>query len=284
MFSAANLLTDSIFIATRTSHFNLTIYTIQSSLKLLLPIILVSFGGFGVFAAVGIAASLAFLLSTLFASKWLGIRYFASVDKTVVARFWKFSSSNYVANLANMVPILAMPTIVLNRLGAENAGYFYLAFTICSLLYAVAYAVSQSLFAEGSYGDESLSRLFFKAGKLVLGVMIPASGILAIGGRFILYLFNGEYQTQTYPILVVLAIAGPSVGIYVLGTVLLRISGKGVQLIAVNILYATIICLLSAWWAQFGLTGVGWAWFVGNNVAGFFALLQMKQELFPRTK
>lgn len=277
-FAATNLLTDSVFIAYRASGYNLLIYTIQSAIKLALPFALVAAGAFGIFAATGIAAGVALALSLYFMARRFGYRPAPAVHGRVVQDIWHFSSGSYVANLLNILPTLVIPLVIVNRLGAAQAGYFYLAFTLANLLYAVAYSVSQALFAEGSYGEVEFKQLLARGSGLLAAIMIPAAVATALLGPVVLSVFGKAYSAQASQVLMVLALAAPAVAAYVLGCVLLRITKQNVALVVVNLVYAVSICGFAFAWAPRGLVWVAGGWLVGNAITALlgFALVRYR--------
>jgi O-antigen/teichoic acid export membrane protein len=273
VFSAVNLLTDSIFIAYRASKYNLLIYTIQSIVKLALPLALVVLGAFGVFASSGLAATIALVLSLYYLVKKFNFVPKFSVNKEMLKSLWKFSSANYIANIFNIIPTIAIPIIIMNRLGAAQAGYYYLAFMICNLLYAVVYSVSQSLFAEGSYGEIALHKLFKRAALILVSIIIPAGITLALLGPFILQFFGKSYSEEASRVITVLALASPAVAAYIISGVLLCIMNRIYALVIVNIIYALVITNLSFLLVGHGIVWVAVSWMIGNLCAAMVAFL-----------
>jgi O-antigen/teichoic acid export membrane protein len=277
-FAATNLLTDSVFIAYRSSRYNLLVYTVQSFVKLVLPVALVAAGAFGIFAATGIAAGVALALSLYFMAKRFDYQPEAEVNSGVVKKVWQFSSGSYVANMLNILPTLVLPLIIVDKLGPAQAGYFYLAFMLANLLYAVSYSVSQALFAEGSYGEVAFKRLLARGAGLLAAIMVPVGVVMAVAGPYVLSIFGKSYSADASQVLVVLALAAPAVAAYVLGCVLLRITKQIVALVMVNLVYAVSVCGLALAWSGRGLTWVAGAWLAGNMITAFlsFALVRYR--------
>src|SRR5258708_1837448 len=191
-----------------------------------------------------------------------------NINKQTLRNVFHYSTSNYIANLLNITPILVLPLIVIDHLGAAQAGYYYLAFTVANLLYAVVYAVSQSLLAEGSYGDIELRELAKRSAFIIMAIMIPAGALLAVFGPFVLQLFGKSYSTGGVSAITIFALAAPAVVAYTLGGVLLRITNKIYAIISMNVVYAVVICGLATVWVDRGLIWVAIAWLVGNLAAG----------------
>ena len=282
--AAVNLLTDSIFIAFRGAKYNLLIDGgIQGVVKLLLPLAFLRLGPFGVFMASGTAAAAAMAASIIFLIAKFDYRPKFHIHVQTFRNVFHYSSINYIANIFNIAPILILPLIVLNHLGAAHAGYYFMAFTVANLLYAVVYAVSSSLFAEGSYGDEALQKLFKRAVRIVAIIIIPCGLALALFGPVMLRLFGRSYSEEASSVLVLLALASPAVAAYTLGNVLLRITHRLHSTIMVNLIYMVTISGLALLWVDRGLFWIGAAWTAGNIVAAaaaFISVFSSRRSLY----
>ncbi len=269
--AAANLLTDSVFIAYRASGYNLLIYSIQSATKLALPVALIALGAFGVFAASGLAAAIALGLSLYFMARSFKYRPSLHISRQVIKQVRYYSSGNYLASLFNITPTLILPIVIVDRIGAAAAGYYYLAFMLANLIYTVAYSVAQALFAEVSHEENRFEQLLPKGAAILAAIMIPVALLLALAGPTALDVFGRTYNTQAHKVIVILALAAPVVAANVLGGVSLRISRHIPALVVSNLVYALTTCGLAFVWSTRGLTWVAGAWLVGNLVAAIIS-------------
>lgn len=277
--TSANLLTDSIFVAYRAAQYNLVVDGfIQSGIKLLLPFGLIALGAYGIFAASGIAAGVAFAASIFFLVRRFDYKPHLKVDGPTFSSVIHYSFTSYVANFLNMGPTLILPLIVIHHLGSIATGYYYIAFMMANLLYTVIYAVSQSLFAEGSYSDQALHHLLNKSILIISAILIPAGAILYFGSHFILNIYGADYAAEAAGILKILVLAAPAVAFYITTSLLLRIYKKLYGLIAVNAVYIAVISYAALAWADYGLKWVGYAWTLGNVIAGILALILVLQH------
>ena len=185
---------------------------------------------------------------------------------------WKYSFSNYAANLLNIAPTLVLPLVVLNHLGAAAAGYYYLGSMVANLLYTIVYAVSQSLFAEGSYADKGMRELLRRSTLVIAAIMLPAVTVIYFGAHFMLGIYGAEYAAHATELLQLLALAGPMVAVYTVANVLLRINKQSRDIIIMDIVYLVSIAGLAQLWAPQGLAWVGYAWIIGNALAGLTGL------------
>jgi O-antigen/teichoic acid export membrane protein len=272
--ASINSLTDSIFIAYRAAEYTLiTDAFFTNGSKLFLPLLFVALGAYGVFAAAGLAASIGMVASICYLIFKFGYKPQWKIDTKTLKSVFSYSFTNYIANLVNIIPTLILPIVVLDHLGAPAAADYFLAFTVINLIYAVANAVSQSLFAEGSYGEGKLLPLLKHAVIIMGAIMIPGAAILGGLGPFILGFFGKSYSEGGAGIIVILALASPIVGAYSIGGTILRIRHQMRAAIAVNIVYTVAITGLTILWISKGLPWVAIAWTVGNLAAALLAFL-----------
>ena len=185
----------------------------------------------------------------------------------------QYSFSSYIGNLFNILPVIVLPLIIINHLGEDAAGFYYLAFMMANLLYSIAYALSQSVIAEGSYAQTGLRSLVKKSAVALSVVMIPASAALALLGPFILELFGKSYSTNSHALVLVFAASGPCVAAYIFGCAMLRILKKNKTIIMVNAFYAAVIAAFVLLWVDKGVAWVGFAWLIGNLASAVLMLV-----------
>ena len=278
-------LTDSIFISFRSTHFNLLTNGLTVGImKLILPMLFVGFGAYGVFAAFGLAASFGTIVAILFLYFKFEYRPQLKIDVSILKKVFSYSFTNYFVNLTNISPALVLPIIVINRLGADAAAYYYLAFMIINLLYTVSGSVSQSLFAEGSHAGNNLRNLIRNSLVILASIMLPAGIILALFGPLVLQFFGKSYSAGGSDVIVLLALAAPAVAAYNLGSSLLRIRQQTRSLLIASITYSALIISLSLLWADKGLVWIAVAWMAGNTAAAivsFFAIYLYRHHPTP---
>ncbi len=279
-----NLLTDSIFVAFRKAKYNLLIDGfIMSGSKLFLPYLFVSLGAYGVFAASGAATSVAMVVSVLFLIWHFDFVPNLKIHFSTIRNFFHYLSLSYVANLFNIIPVIVMPIVVLNHLGSAAAGYYYLSFMVANLLYAIVYAVSTSLFAEGSYGRDDLGKLFKRSSLILTAIIVPATLFLVFAGPSILLFFGKSYGQEASQTIMIFALSSPVVAAYTLGNVILRIKNQIYANTVVNFVYAISISGLAILWVDRGLIWVAYAWMLGNALAAVTSFLSIMYGNFITT-
>jgi O-antigen/teichoic acid export membrane protein len=275
--TAMNQLTDAIFVAYRSARFNLFIDGgLQGVSKIVLAVALQGVGAYGVFAAAGAAAGLAVIASVIALVRFFSYRPRWQVDREVLREVSTYTGGMYAASLLNLSPVMLVPIIVVDRLGTADAGYFYIAFMIANVVFAAAYSVTSSLFAETSYGERPKVELVRHAGRVLLALIVPAAVLLVAGGRLILGFFGAKYSANAGTALALLGLSAPIVAAADICAVLLRTRPKMRGLVVMMACYAVAVIGLTLLWSGHGLVGVAWAWFAGNVVALAVGLLLLK--------
>jgi O-antigen/teichoic acid export membrane protein len=271
-FWAVNLVTDSVFIAYRKAQYNILCDGfILGAVKLTVPFVAVSLGAFGIFTSSGLSVTVGVAASVYFMVKIADYRPRPALSQAVLRRTWQYSAANYVANLLALAPLFVIQLILLNVQGPRQAGYFFIAFQVTSLLYAVGYALSQSLFAEGSRADANLPALVRRSVKVLVLISVPTALLVAAAGRWLLLPFGQSYSLNAGVTMAVLALSAPSVGFFAVAATVLRIAKLLRVIIVANAIYAAVIVTLTILFASRGLPWVALAWLVGNTVAGAVA-------------
>jgi O-antigen/teichoic acid export membrane protein len=278
--SAVNALTDSVFISARRAGWNVVVDGGIGGVARVAGILaLAGAGGYGVFCASGGGFALAALASLILMVGQLGwrprLRQWAGSLRPLV----RFSGANYAGNLAGALPGLVVPVIVVDRLGAASAAYYFVGFQVASILFAAITAVEQTFLAEGAYaGDFVLAReqrraLLRRSRRLLALLCGPACLALIAVAHWVLLAFGPGYsQHGTVSLMLLASAALPIAANNWLWTVL-RLAGKLRALMLSGAVYAGSICGLSWLLAPHGLGAMAAAWPLGSLVsAGVSAL------------
>jgi O-antigen/teichoic acid export membrane protein len=282
---AINTFTDSVFLAYRSTKYNIVIYGVYSILRVAAPLLLVSLGVMGIFAAHMLGIVAAVILSLYFMMTKLGWKPRLSISLPELKHMTVYSLANYAAGFLWSAPLLVAPIMVINHLGASQAAYFNMAMMIVNMLLIIPTAVTQSLFAEGSHAEEHKLMQLVKKSLLVGGGLtaIGIVGILALG-KFAIGIFGHEYATGGAPLLYVMAATGLLVTANMVGNVILKVKKRIWTLVYINILGAvSTISLLPVFLTQ-GLVGVGYAYCIGQLLMAlaYGSILTYKKLLTPK--
>jgi len=272
--AAWNVLTDAVFLAYRKTIYTLVINTIFSFEKMLLPLVLFAFGAKGIFAAAGLASLTGCVISIGAMIKKFDYKPKLTIDKQILMEVKGFSIANYITALSLLLPPSVIPFIIAGYLGTAKAAYFYIAFTIANLLYAISLSANRSFFAEGSHASEHLWTHLKHAMLFIALLMIPAIALVVILAPSLLGIFGKSYATDAVGFLRLLAISGIAVsGVGLIGTIF-EVKKQLKPLIFASLAYSAVIVGGSfiALESGLGLMGIGWAWLAGNILASLIGL------------
>jgi O-antigen/teichoic acid export membrane protein len=262
--AAVNLLTDSIFIASRRADYAaLTDGGIGGITKIVFAVALVGTGAYGLFAAsVGgfAAAAVASLVLMITALRW---RPTLRKPLRTLRPLLRFSAANYAGNVFSLLPTLVVPLIVLDRIGAPEAAYYFVAFQVATLLYAATYAVGQTFLAEGSHADEDWEELLRRSRRVLTALCLPGCLVLIAAAHWVLLAFGPRYSQNGTLCLILLVVAAIPIAMNTWLQTVLRLLGQLRPIVVSNGVYGVAICGLAWVLAPYGLNALTAAWVVG---------------------
>ena len=273
IFSALNLLIESVFIAYRSTIFVFIKSLIFSISKLILPFLFVSFGAFGIFASSSTAMLFAFIGAFIFLGIKFNYQFSPALHTGVISRMLKFTAGNYIAGFFGSLPLLLLPIIITNRLGPQQSAYFYIDLMIANLLYIIPMAASQSLFAEGSFNEEGLKSHLKIAVKIILLFLTPSVVFVILFGKIFLLLFGQKYSIEGFQLLQLFAISALFISINNIGNSLLNLQHRISLLIILNCFLAIITISLIYLFIAKGLLGIGLALLIPQGIISSYYLL-----------
>lgn len=282
IFSSLNSITESVFIAYRSSKFILIKNAVFGISKLILPLLLVTFGGYGIFMSMGFATGIAFVLGLILLILIFRFSPRPQINPDVVKKMTRLSLGNYFAGLIAISPITVLPILITNIIGAKFSAYFYMDMMIANVLYIIPTSTTTSLFAEGSYNEMELKIHLKKAIKIISIIIIPVILITVFFGKYFLLAFGREYSDEGFILLRFLAISGIFVSINAIGVTILNIKHRIGLLILISIVNAAIILgisILMLKTSSLGIIGVGIAWISGQAVSSIIYLSLFKKLL-----
>jgi O-antigen/teichoic acid export membrane protein len=278
-----SMVTRNVFLAIRRADLVVASDTIQSTLKIPAAIILVLFfHSFGIAAAWGTAMVISLLIALgLFLTRSQGgYRPLPALDLKVIRNYRYYSAGNYLASLFGSATTWIMPIIVVNVLNSEANAYFYITWTISSLLSAISGASANSLFVEGSHSTETLKSNLVQALKFTYVLLIPAAIFTFVLSSPITDLFGSAYSINGAALLRLLVIANLCGGITSLYWAILRINKNIQELFFLSITQAIVFLGGSALiLSHSGIIGIGYIWLGVQALIGFYALVKLRKIL-----
>lgn len=173
-----------------------------------------------------------------------------------------------------------MPLLIVNSLGAEMNAYFFIVWSISTILFMIPTNVSMSLFVEGCYEIEKLNTNIKKSIKFIFVLIIPIIIAVFLFGDKILLLFGKVYAQQGFNLLIVLAVSSIPVSINTLYVAVKRVRGE-INPIIYMYLFVSLFTILGSYYLidYIGLLGTGIAWIISNGVAAsIVGIVQLKNK------
>jgi D-inositol-3-phosphate glycosyltransferase len=283
--AAVNQATDSVFIAYRVAEWNPVVDGLIQGVAKLIPLALfVSAGALGLLVSFGLGSVAAAAASLVLIRAKLKLRLRATLRATALSGYLSYSTTSYVSSLFNLAPYLALPLITLSRLGSSDAGYYYVAFQIATLLNAISFAVGESMFAESSHAPEDSARLARSSARLIAWVLVPCVVVIVAAAPLVMSVFGASYESHGTGLLRLLAVGSLAVAGNSWTSFRLKIRGSMRLLVATNVAYFVVACGLAlVLAAPLGIVGIGIAWVAANVVSTLIALADHDLP-FPATR
>jgi O-antigen/teichoic acid export membrane protein len=259
-----------VFVAYRAAHFTLLCSVITSVLKLPFPILLAAFyGPFGIFAAVGLAATVTLgialmrLLPTVQSGYVPRLRMRGELLRALVP----YSIGNQIAALLAQAPQIILPIMVLNVLGAKESAYSYVTWMLANVLFTISGAISTSTFAEGSNQETSVKGNVQSALGLTALLSAPAILLTLIVGDRLLLFFGREYARNGASLLGLLALSALPVGVNNIYFAIKRVTREINVIFSLSIFIAGGTLALSyVLMPRYGIAGTGIGWLASQGM------------------
>ncbi|OGM10695.1 hypothetical protein A2Z22_05305 [Candidatus Woesebacteria bacterium RBG_16_34_12] len=267
IFSSSNTLIESVFIAFRSTGYVLIKNIIFSLGKLILSFLLISLGAMAIFISFSGAIAIAFLLALIFLVKQFGYKFKLSLDTGIIANMAKYSTANYFAGVIGTLPQMLLPIIITNKISPQQSAFFYMDMMIANLIFVIPQAITQSLFAEGSYKESEFNTNIKKAVKITTLLIAPTILLTILFGNRVLLAFGKEYSSEGFRFLQLISLSGILISINSIYGTILRVKHRIAEIITVSILESSVVLILAYFLLGKGLYGIGIAWIVGRTIS-----------------
>jgi len=230
-------------------------------------------GVLGVFSAFGIAFVITFTFGGYILYRY-DLSITRSLDLTAMRKIIKFSFGNYTAGIFAMAPTALIPLMIVNTVGAKENAYFYVAYSVASLLFMIPNAVTTSLFVEGSH-NLPIKENVLKSVKLILLLLVPALAFIFLLGDKLLLLFSKEFSEESFEMLRLLSVSSLFSAVILIYTSIKKIQ-MDVRMIN-YVSFALSVLIIGLGYVsllKYGLVGLGYAW-VGANAVVCAAVVVM---------
>ncbi len=283
------MLVGQTFVAERRVGFTLAISLIFNLLKLLLLVLLAtSLHAIGIIASWGIPLVIAFLVSVFLFLPHVraGYRPRFAIGREITRKIMPFSFINHLSGLLWGVPVLVLPVIVVNLLGAESNAYFYMAWTAGSALNMIPGSIAASLFAEGSHEEARLGSNIRRSLRMVFLLLVPAIILVVAFADKLHLLFGNSHSENAADLLRIVALAALPLAVNSIYLAVKRVEGKLRTIIGLSAFVAVATIGLSYPLLRLmGINGVGIAWLAVQEVVALaiMASLFLKRMAVGKT-
>jgi O-antigen/teichoic acid export membrane protein len=275
-----NSLIESIFIAFRDTKFIFIKNSVFSAIKLIVPFLFINLGTYGVFGSIAVSLTVSTAYSLMILIKKFNYSPRFIIDKIVVKKIAWFSFATYINGFLGSLPTMILPLMIVNIIGPKAAAYYYIATMIAGILFIIPQAVTQSFFAEGSHNENNLLEITVKSSKIIALLLIPAIIFTLFFGKYILIAFGKDYSSESLRLLQMLALSGIFMSINSVFSTILLVQHRILNMIIMSILNIIFTLGLTYLWINYGLSGIGAAWIIGQAAVSLvFILLKVTNYL-----
>jgi O-antigen/teichoic acid export membrane protein len=209
----------------------------------------------------------------------------ASLDRRVLTRV---AAGNYAGMVCLIAGTALLPVIVANETNLALTAYFYVPWTIITVLRLIAANVMISLTVEGALDEPGLGRLTRRAFLHTMRIVLPLIVVCLVAAPWILRLFGAGYADAGSGLLRLLALGSIPNVIVALGIGVARVRHEARVVFAIQAAEGILMVALSfALLPSAGIEGVGIAWLVSQAViaavllAGPLGRLMLRGKLSP---
>jgi O-antigen/teichoic acid export membrane protein len=261
----------NIFLTKRMTRFIVLINLFTSILKITLIILLSFFinNVLGIYLAYGFS-----LLITLTTALFLLVpqaqpQYFPRITMKIeiLHEIWAYAINNYIARVFLQITPLVIPIILITILGPVDTAYFFIGWSIASLLQIIPSSIFNSLLAECSTSNSDVHNNVRKSLQLMLLLLIPALLIIITFSKSILLIFGHIYSQNSYLILCVMAFSVLPWGICYLYISIERLKRDTRRIIYISSAsFLLSLGLGSLLTYKIGLLGMGLGYLIGQSI------------------
>lgn len=276
VFYALSIILNNIFIAFLKSHYYLLQNLLTSILKIIILVILFLVLGTSILEPWIIAIFLSFMIGIYYLrSEVNDYKFSFTIDRGLLSKIFRFSSSNYLVSILGNGTALILPLMVLNIIGSENSAYYYISFTLGSLLFVIPNSFSTSLFAESSSKEIEFKSNLKKVLKKSYLMLLPIVIGLILFGKYVLLIFGNQYIAGSI-LLSYLAISSLFIAINSFYNTYLRINLKMKELISITAYSSITLLFLSNYFMNMGMgiSGVGMAYLISSSTISIYVTLR----------
>jgi len=253
---------DGLFVAFRKTQHSLT-RNVTASLVKIIAILVIGDGLLGLFYSITLSVIVGTLLGLILLIIKCGYQPSLKLSSEVL-KMSRFSIINYVSSCTATLVLALIPLIIIKSMGASDAAFYYIAFSVVSLLNFIPKSTTQSFFAESSKNESSILPNLKRSAKFMLLILLPSALFVFIFGKYILLIFGEQYSQGGLTCLRLLTVTAVLSVINYFGDSILNIQKRLRMYAFTNIFSATTTIIFMLPLLRFGLTSVGLGWLLSE--------------------
>ncbi len=281
IFSISNL-QNLALTAIRKAHLSV-IQNIFIIIRIPLIFLIASLGASGILTTFLITLILSIILGVILLRRE-HIIYKPELDMGYIKSIFNFSLGNYISGIFTAASISIISIIIINNIGIEYNAYYYIAYSISSMMLMIPFAVSTALLVEGSHNSDMQDNII-KSIKLITLLLLPILAVILLFGDKILLLFSMEYSTQTFEVLKFLAISNVFAAVISVYIAVKKVEKdvRTINIVSITVALLTIIFgyVFLKW---YGLVGIGYATIVANALMCAIIIILITKSIINTNK
>lgn len=260
-----------VFLAKCQSRYTFVLNTVASILKLTFLVVIswITLTVFGLFMAIGLSAAAAFFVGLMgFLPKvQRGYSPIPTICMDTIREIGHYTTTNYLSRTLLQIQPFILPLIAINALGSEPSAYFYMAWTIGSMLVIIPASIFNSLLAVASKSAASLNVDISRSLRLLFTIALPSIALLFVLSEFILSFFGTEYSNNGATVLRLILLSVIPYSMNYLRITIDRVSTNHRNLVTVSTAMTVLSLGLTYYLAtEMGLDGMGLGWMLGQTI------------------
>ncbi|MGO9791631.1 MAG: lipopolysaccharide biosynthesis protein [Solirubrobacteraceae bacterium] len=261
----------SVFTAVRVAHYVLLMNLVIGVMRLPVLLAFSSLGATGIVGSWTVALALGSVAGLAFLRLRTPYRVRIAARLEPLRGLIGFSLANWVGSFAEGADVLLLPLVVLALYGTSAAAYYYVAMMIATVLYNVAVAAGQSLFAEGAHDYGRLRSSVRSATSFIAVLTVPGILVVCALAPWVLDRFGGAYGQHGAGLLRILALSAIPFAANAIFRTIVKLRYQNAAVVTIGIIGSVVSVALCYPLRSLGLDGVGLAWLAGQLVtlAGF---------------
>jgi O-antigen/teichoic acid export membrane protein len=271
--TAVNVLTDNAFLALDRLRSYLWLNGVLLGIaKVALPFLLVGAGALGLYGSVGGAALVCGLASLVVIFRHLPkLRTLA--PSRALRQVRGFAGAGYATYVLTVLPVMVLPLVVVNALGAAPAAYFFLSAQVIALQNAVLLAIGNSMYAESERRPDRRNHVVAHGGQTMVVTGVVSSVVVIGAAPILLSVFGSTYADEGTSTLRVMSLGALALGFNYWAAMRLRIAGHAVAMVMAQLICTTLVLGLVIAAVPRGTVWAAAAWGLGQAIGGIVSYL-----------